>query len=378
MSTREIPKPHLKLAVKEKLPFTRRDFLKSAAWLGGGAALVGQLPGRYGDLAEAKVSYFTPQVDYLLAKPEQILYSVCQQCNTQCGIKVKIHNGIVGKIDGSPFSPWTLTPHVSYKTSPFKTAAVDGTLCPKGQAGIQSVYDPYRIRKVLKRAGKRGEGKWVSIPFEQAISEIVEGGLLFKHVPGEANRNVEGLRSIRTLTDPSLAKEMAGDVAKIWKKEMTVADFKEKHKGHLHKLIAPDHPDLGPKNNQFVFMWGRLKGGRGDLVNRFVKDSFGTINAHGHTTVCQGSLYFTGKAMSEQYLLEEKELKYKWTGGKKFYWQADTEKSEFIIFVGASPFEGNYGPTNRAGRITNGMEEGRLKIAVVDPRFSKTAAKAWK
>jgi tetrathionate reductase subunit A len=363
---------------EKKTARSRRDFLKSAALLGGGAVLAGQLPGVIKNSAEGKVNYLTPQVDYPLAKPEHILYSVCQQCNTQCGIKVKIQNGVATKIDGNPFSPWNLTPHLSFKSSPFATAAVDGVLCPKGQAGIQSVYDPYRIRKVLKRAGKRGDGKWASISFEQAIQEIVEGGLLFKNVPGEENRSVDGLRSIRALADAKLAKEMAGDAAKLWKKEMTVADFKAKHKDHLHLLIDPDHPDLGPKNNQFVFMWGRLKGGRGDMVSRFVKDSFGTVNAHGHTTVCQGSLYFTGKAMSEQYLLDETELKYKWTGGKKFYWQADTENSEFIIFVGASPFEGNYGPTNRAGRITNGIERGKLKMAVVDPRFSKTAAKAWK
>jgi hypothetical protein len=66
-------------------------------------------------------------------------------------------------------------------------------------------------------------------------------------------------------------------------------------------VIDPDHPDLGPKNNQFAFVWGSLKNGRGDLFKRFVGDSFGSINANGHTTVCQGSLYFTGKAMSEQF-----------------------------------------------------------------------------
>ena len=27
---------------------------------------------------------------------------------------------------------------------------MDGSICPKGQAGLQTAYDPYRIRKVLK------------------------------------------------------------------------------------------------------------------------------------------------------------------------------------------------------------------------------------
>ncbi len=367
-----------KSAARQKKRLSRRDFLKRTALLGGGAALASQIPRVFDGRAEGESTYLTPQADYLPAKPEQILYSVCQQCNTQCGIKAKIHDGIVTKIDGSPFNPWNLTPHLPYRTSPFQTAAVDALLCPKGQAGIQAAYDPYRLVAVLKRAGQRGEGKWLTVPFDQAIDDVVNGGYLFKHVPGEENRKVEGLKDIRALTDAKVAREMADDAAKVWKKKIAVAEFKKTHKDHLDLLLDPDHPDLGPKNNQFVFMWGRMKGGRGDLVSRFVRHSFGSVNAHGHTTVCQGSLYFTGKAMSEQYVLDEKELRHTWTGGKKFYWQADTENSEFIIFVGASPFEGNYGPTNRAGRITNGMATGRLKIAVVDPRLSKTAAKAWK
>ncbi|MHB8993066.1 MAG: molybdopterin-dependent oxidoreductase, partial [Chloroflexota bacterium] len=347
---------------------SRRDFLKISAFLGGSGLLAGlggsQLLSTAASAADAD--------SYGISKPESVLYTVCLQCNTGCGIKAKIENGVATKIDGSPFSPWTLTPHVPYATSPFATAAVDTPLCPKGQSGVQTVYDPYRIVKVLKRAGKRGEGKWKSVPFEQAISEIVEGGLLFKDVPGEENRKVEGFKDIYVLKDAAVAKAMGADATKVAKKQMTLEEFKAKHKDNLDKLIDPDHPDLGPKNNQFVFAWGRMKAGRSDMVTRFVKDAFGSANAHGHTTVCQGSLYFTGKAMSEQF------TDGKWTGGKKFYWQADTGNSEFIIFVGASPFEGNYGPPLRSGKITDGLSSGKLKIAVVDPRLSKTAAKAWK
>ncbi len=50
-----------------------------------------------------------------------------------------------------------------------------------------------------------------------------------------------------------------------------------------------------------------------------LQSAFGTTNLHGHTTVCQGSLYFTCKAISEQYQGG------KFTGGQKFYWQADLE-----------------------------------------------------
>lgn len=350
----------------------RRNFLKTSAFLGGSALLAGQLQRATELMGTAEAQTLVGGSAYPLAKPENILYSVCLQCNTGCGIKAKVLNGVVVKIDGNPLDPMNLTPHLPYTTPPSDTATYDAILCPKGQAGLQSAYDPYRIVKVLKRAGKRGSNEWVTIPFDQAVKEIVGGGELFKNVPGEETRKVTGLRELWALRDPKLAKALAEDAKAVQAKKMTVAEFKAKYAEHLGLLIDPEHPDLGPKNNQFIFAWGRLKAGRGDFINRFTKDAFGSVNAHGHTTVCQGSLYFSGKAMSEQY------RDGKWTGGAKFYWQADTGNSELIIFVGASPLEGNYGPPLRIPKITEGLTSGRLRIAVVDPRFSKTAAKAWR
>ncbi len=347
----------------------RRDFLKTGAFLGGSAALASQLERVMGVMGTAEAQGADA---YPLAKAENILYSACQQCNTGCGIKAKIVDGVVVKIDGNPLDPLNLTPHLPYKTSPFDTATYDAILCPKGQAGLQSAYDPYRIVRVLKRAGPRGSNRWTTIPFDQAIREIVDGGELFRHVPGEEHRKVEGLKDLWALRDSKLAKTLADDAKAVAAKKMTLADFRAKHAASLSMLIDPDHPDLGPRNNQFVFAWGRLKAGRGDLISRFARDAFGTHNTHGHTTVCQGSLYFSGKAMSEQY------RDGRWSGGNKFYWQGDLGNAEFVIFVGASPLEANYGPPHRIPKITEGLTSGRLRFAVVDPRFSKTASKAWR
>ena len=346
---------------------TRGEFLGKTA-IAGGAVLASQLPLVLHWADEPGGGADSPLGDsaYALSRPENILYSVCQQCNTQCGIKAKIQDGVVVKIDGSPYSPWAMAPPIAYDTPLPQAAPVDGWLCPKGQAGIQTLYDPYRITKVLKRDGPRGSGRWKTVPFEQAVAEIVEGGDLFGEGP------VPGLRESWVMTDPDESAELADDVKAVWDGELTVADFKKKHAERLDLLIDPDHPDLGPKNNQVVFAWGRLKGGRSELLKRFISESFGSTNAHGHTTVCQGSLYFGGKAMSEQF------TEGKWQKGSKAYWQADVAGSEFVIFVGASPFEANYGPPWRTSAITDGLADDRLKIAVVDPRLSKTAAKAWK
>lgn len=356
----------------------RREFLAGGALLGGGL-----LAAAFPDTADAArpvgrvLNSRREDTPYSHSDLRNVIYSCCLQCNTGCGIKCKLQDGVVTKIDGNPYNPWTLFPHLPYQTDIETAGQVDGSICPKGQAGLQTAYDPYRLRKVLKRAGKRGENKWVTISFEDAIREICDGGFLFSHVPGEETRRVEGLRDLIALTDPEVAKEMAKDVKAILdekdraKKNALVESFKQKHAAHLDKLIDANHPDLGPRNNQIVLSWGRIKGGRGDFYKRFA-DALGTVNAHGHTTVCQGSLYFTCKAISEQYIGG------KFADGQKFFWQADTENSRFILFVGANLFEANYGPPNRAVRITENLVSGRTRIAVADPRFSKLASKAWK
>lgn len=362
----------------EKLILSRRSFLGKGALLGSGiltSVVAGQSAAAEAQNAILKSS--RPDAPYELDDPENILYSVCLNCNTGCGIKTKIQSGVLAKIDGNPYSPFTMVPHLPMSASPEDAASIDGGLCPKGQAGVQTAYDPYRIRKVLKRAGKRGENKWQTIPFEQAIQEIVAGGKLFAHIPGEENRHVEGLKEIMALRDDAVMTAMGHAVDEILsakdkaKKKTLVEGFKIKFKDHLHTLIDPDHPDLGPKNNQLVVAYGRLKNGRKDFFKRFT-GGFGTVNLHGHTTVCQGSLYFTCKAISEQY------QDGKFGGGKKFYWQTDLEHARYVLFVGANLFEANYGPTNRTVRLTENLARGYTKIAVVDPRYSKLASKADK
>jgi len=362
-------------------PVTRRDLVKVGAVGAGaavGAAFLGGLP-IFNKIVQAQADAeataegsLDGSGDYPLADPVNQLYTSCLQCNTGCGIKVKVLDGVAAKIDGNPFTPLTLYPHIPYETPVKDLGTVEGAICPKGQAGIQSVYDPYRLVSVLKRkrGTKRGENQWETIEFAKAVEEVVEGGDLF----GEGQ--VPGLRESYAVTDSDLAHEMEHAIEEIHDesdpdaKLALVEEFKVTFAEHLDKLIDPDHPDMGPRNNEFVFAWGRLKNGRKDFIKRFLK-AYGTTNAHGHTTVCQGSLYFTGKSMSEQY------VDGKWGGGKKFYWQGDVGNAEFTLFVGASPFEGNYGPPFRTPRIHDATHGGG-KFAVVDPRFSKTAAKAWK
>lgn len=346
---------------------SRRDFLKSSAFLGSTSFLATTLAGAEKSYANAVKS---EDGTYPLMQPENIIYSACLQCTVACSIKVKLMDGVAVKIDGNPYSTMTLAKNIPYATQPQDAVTIDGKLCPKGQAGIQHAYDPYRLRRVLKRKGPRGSNEWEVIPFDQAIKEIVEGGKLFSHI-GE-DRDVPGLKDIITLKDAAVAKAMKEDAAKIRKKEMTVAEFKAKHKENLHYLIDPNHPDKGPKNNQFLYQVGRIHNGRKEFTQRWVKDTVGSVNWIEKTTLC-------GQTSNISWGLSTKGYKDgKWGGGGHKKARPDHWNTEFLLVFGTVIFEANYGPVQESEPITEGINSGRLKIAVADPRMTKVASKAWK
>ena len=49
-----------------------------------------------------------------------------------------------------------------------------GRACLRGLSAEQFVYSPTRVKHPLKRVGKRGEGKWEQISWDQAIEEIAD------------------------------------------------------------------------------------------------------------------------------------------------------------------------------------------------------------
>ncbi len=343
---------------------TRRGFLKSSAFLGGGTvglSLLG-LEACTNLSPEEKVEF-----NYELQKAENQIYTSCLQCHNACSIKGKLYNGLLGKIDGNPYSPQNMLPHIDNTTSIFMAAKVDGKCCGKSQSGIQTLYDPYRLRKVLKRAGKRGENKWITVDFNQAIEEIVNGGDLF----GEGN--VSGLKDIYVLKDSKLAGKMAGDTKKFGKGEITLGEFKSKYANNLDVLIDPDHPDLGPKNNKFIMMCGRIEHGRKELGKRFTSGSFGSNNFFEHTTICEQSHHIAYQQLTNNWVVSDG--KGKWTGGKT-HLKPDLMHSKFVIFFGTGAFEANFGKTAMAQKVTDSMINRNFKMAVVDPRLSETAAKA--
>jgi anaerobic selenocysteine-containing dehydrogenase len=139
----------------------RRDFLKL---VGGSAA--GITLGAY--LGDTLIRKITP--DYPVEGPgiETWMSSICRQCPAACGLRVRLVDGNVKKLDGNPLCP-----------------IARGTLCPKGQAAIQALYDPDRLLCPVRRVGPRGANKWARISWEDALADIRShlGGMRTQNKP---------------------------------------------------------------------------------------------------------------------------------------------------------------------------------------------------
>ena len=352
---------------------TRKEFLKTSAFLGS-IGVVATQSKKAGDLLKniSKAAVKGEDFVYPLNLPENIIYTTCLQCHISCDLKAKLIDGVLVKVDGNPYGPGNMVKNIDYMLSPMEAAKFDGKICPKGQAGIQTAYDPYRLTKVLKRNGPRGSNKWKTIAFEQAITEVAEGGKLFADI-GE-DREISGFKQVFALKDPEVGVAMKDDLSKIGK-DFTVADFKNKHQSNLGNLIDPEHPDFGPKNNQFVFLAGRIQHGRDEFSKKFVNNAFGSVNWFNHTTICEQSHHIAYDRVTSSYTVDVEMKTAKWGAGKT-HLKPDLLNAEFIIFFGTGAFEANFGVVSMAEKVTGSIRDRNFKFAVVDPRLSKTAAKA--
>jgi anaerobic selenocysteine-containing dehydrogenase len=321
---------------------TRRDFLKVS---GGVAALT--------QIHPASAQEWLAQVGKAGSKPDmlgtdaKLVRSVCLMCHSGCGIQGTIVNGELVKIDGNPYHPNTYD-YVA-KGDIVEESDLDGgiggkdvgTLCAKGQAGIYALYNPNRLKHPLKRVGPRGSGKWKTVSWEQAMKEITEGGVLFKDVPGEETRMVEGLKSI------------LNDTGSIGPED---SDFMDE---------APPE-GWGPKLNQFVWAHGRNE--QSPLTPRFVKEACGSQNMLNHCDRCAGTFYNVVEHVMNVPPYE--------IGA-----YADYEYCTLLISVGSNITHADYPGQTRARYLQKfakrmGPDAKEFRHIVVDPWLSPAAAKA--
>ncbi|SIQ82003.1 tetrathionate reductase subunit A [Aromatoleum tolulyticum] len=282
--------------------------------------------GIHGRSAEPEFSVDHATGELRLNPNQQVSYTACLGCTTQCGVRVRVDkaSGKVIRVAGNPYSPLSTEPHLPMKASVkesfvalsrFQDKGLAGrsTACGRGNAAMDQIDSPFRVRTPLKRVGPRNGGKWQPISFEQLVRELVDGGDLF----GEGH--VDGFRALRDLATP----------------------------------IDAAAPELGPKVNQ-VALISSVNDGREAFARRFWNQAYGTLNFVGHGSYCGGA-YRSG---SGALFGDMKKMPHA---------KPDLAHAEFVIFIGTAP--GNAGnPFKRTGTLlAQGRSEGRLEYVVVDP-----------
>jgi len=141
-------------------------------------------------------------------KERKAIPSACWQCVTRDAMIGFVEDGRLVKLEGHPNS-----------------IRCEGKMCAKGQGGVNQVYDPDRVLYPMKRMGKRGEGKWKRISWDEALDDLT---------------------------------------------------------ARLKKLRDEGHPE------KFMFHYGRMKGSSSKLIKSVFLSTFGTKTIGNHTSICEG------------------------------------------------------------------------------------------
>ncbi len=90
-------------------------------------------------------------------KTYTIVPTTCFNCESACGLTAYVdkETNEIRKFEGNPHHPGSR-----------------GRNCAKGPATINQITDPDRILYPLKRVGKRGEGKWEKVGWDEVLDDI--------------------------------------------------------------------------------------------------------------------------------------------------------------------------------------------------------------
>src|ERR1044071_10125026 len=128
---------------------TRRRFLTVLGVTGAGTAALSGCSTRK---VEKLIPYLVQSEDEVPGVPTWYA-STCTECGAGCGLFVKTREARAIKLEGNPAHPVNA-----------------GTLCHRGQAGLQGLYNPGRVKGPMAKDG----GAWKEISWDDAIGRLVQ------------------------------------------------------------------------------------------------------------------------------------------------------------------------------------------------------------
>lgn len=158
----------------------RRDFIR------GTAAAVGAITSTWQVSRAAEQRVGGGAVSRTSGRPRKVVPTTCLNCYARCGIFGYERDGQLMTVGGNPDHPNNR-----------------GRMCAKGHAGINLLYDPDRVLHPLKRVGKRGDGNWQQIGWDEALDELA-GRMRRLRAAGQQDRFV--FLSTRDITTPDFTR----------------------------------------------------------------------------------------------------------------------------------------------------------------------------
>ncbi|WP_303721736.1 molybdopterin-dependent oxidoreductase [Malonomonas rubra] len=206
----------------------RRSFLQLSGMSLASSMLAGCRKGN-----EKLIPFLVPPEDGAIPGIANYYASTCRQCPAGCGVLVRVHEGRAQKVEGNPHHPVN-----------------QGKLCARGQAMLQELYHPDRIKQPLKRTGIRGSGQFIPISWDEALKQLA--GALAPYQQKEQ----EGLLLFSAPLRGSLAR-LTGDFLQHFPKAQHLAWEPLSPEWLQQGLFGnPGIPDYDLGNTQYLLSFG--------------------------------------------------------------------------------------------------------------------------
>jgi anaerobic selenocysteine-containing dehydrogenase len=183
----------------------RRNFFKIVSTVSASLAASG-----CGKKRDELIPLLVPEHE-IVPGEEQWRAAVCGECAAGCGVIVRVMEGertierngnkfreriaSIKKIEGNPLDPVS-----------------GGRLCARGQAALQSLYNPDRVRGPLHRTADRGKASFADLSWAEAIDSVAEkltkaraanaGGIMFLTGPQASARTLTIQRFLESIGAP--------------------------------------------------------------------------------------------------------------------------------------------------------------------------------
>ena len=170
---------------------SRREFIQTSAAVTGAAAIAGSIT--------LPFSVHAAPEQRAAATEETIKYSACLvNCGSRCPLKVHVRNGEIIKIaneaiyDDSTFGEHQIRP------------------CLRGRSVRWKTYNPDRVKYPMLRVGKRGEGKFKRISWDEATTIVADNlkrtiaqygneAIYYQYGSGSTGANLQGRNACKRM-----------------------------------------------------------------------------------------------------------------------------------------------------------------------------------